>query len=296
MLPKEKTMRFEYLEARSVRQAVSLLLKHQGKAKVIAGGTDLIVQMRRRMKRPQYVIDISRIRQLDYVRRGKNDLRIGALTTMGSLVRSQEVRKRCAVISQAASQVASLGVRNIGTLGGNLCNASPSADTAPILIGLSAIARIEGPEGKKEVPLEDFFTGPGTTVLGAGELLVEVAVPLPRAGTGATYLKHGIRGSIDLSIVGVAAVIALDGDAGPVKEARIVLGAVGSTPMRATKAEGMLMGKAATEDGIALAARAASEESRPITDVRATAEYRREMVEVFTRRALRQALERAKLG
>lgn len=285
-------MKFEYLKATSVEEAVSLLAKYDGRVKLLAGGTDLVVQMRRKMIQPQYIINIEKL-GLDYIRYDNGLLRIGALTTVRSLEKSEEVKQNHLVISEAAGQLASIGVRNIATVGGNLCTASPSADTIPSLIGLGALVKIAGPKGEREALLEDFFTGPGTTVLGKGELLVEIAVPEVAPQTGAIYLKHGIRGSIDLAIVGVAAVIAL-GKAGECQEAKIVLGAVAPTPMRARKAEGVLKGEK-IDDGLTEdSARIASEEAHPITDVRATAEYRKEMVKVFTRRALREALARAR--
>ena len=288
-------MKFEYLEARSIDEAVSLLGKYDGRAKLIAGGTDLVVQMRRRMKKPEYVINIANIKELNHIHFNEKDgLKIGALTPIRSLEKSAELRQRYPVIGQAASVLASVGIRTIATLGGNLCNASPSADTAPSLIALGAQVKIIGPGGERKVSLEDFFTGPGTTALGRGELLAEVTVPLMPARTGAVYLKHGIRGSIDLAIVGVAAVITLEGNGEAVQEAKIVLGAVAPTPMRARKAEAVLKGKKVTEADIEEAARLASNECQPISDVRSTKEYRREMVNVFMKYAIREALSSAK--
>jgi carbon-monoxide dehydrogenase medium subunit len=288
-------MKFEYLEPVSITDAISLLTRYGNRTKVMAGGTDLIVQMRGGVKNPDVVIHIGKISELYYVRDDKEEgLKMGALATIRALEKSDEVRKGYAAISEAASQLASFGIRNMATLGGNLCNASPSADTAPILIGLSAIAKISGPDGERDVLLEDFFTGPGTTVLETGELLTEVSIPPVPARTGATYLKHGIRRSIDLAIVGAAAVITLEKGGQGVQEAKLVLGGVAPTPIRVQKAEAALTGREISEAAIEEAGRLASEEAKPITDVRATAEYRCEMVEVFTKRAIRKAIERAK--
>ena len=184
--------------------------------------------------------------------------------------------------------MASMAIRNVGTIGGNLCNAAPSADTAPALIGLGARVKILGSEGERIVALEDFFTGPGTTILKTAELLVEIQVPVLAVNTKAVYLKHSMRGAIDLAIVGVAAVIAMDGEL--CQDARVVLGAVAPTPIRAKQAEEVLRGKRIDDALIEKAAQAASAESRPITDVRSSAEYRREMIKVFTRRAVREAI------
>jgi len=284
-------MRFEYLEAASVKEAVSLIAKYNGRAKVIAGGTDLIVQVRRGMIKPEYVINIGKINGLDFINYDKEGLKIGALTTVRSLEKSEKLKKNHLVISEAAGQLASIGVRNIATVGGNLCNASPSADMAPSLIGLGAEVKIAGPKRTRKVLLEDFFKGPGITVLGNGEMLVEIQVPKIPPKTGAAYLKYGIRGSIDLAIVGVAAVITL-GKRGECQEAKIVLGAVAPTPMRARKAEEILKGKKIDQELIQKSGEIASEETRPISDVRATAEYRKEMVKVFTGSALKEALAR----
>ncbi|MBA7712186.1 6-hydroxypseudooxynicotine dehydrogenase complex subunit alpha [subsurface metagenome] len=258
---------------------------------MIAGGTDLLVPMRQKVIRPDYVVDIINIPGLDYINYDdEKGLRIGALTTIRSLEKSAELNQRYPVISQAASQLGSVAIRNMGTLGGNLCNAAPSAETAPALIGLSAEARIVGPDGERVVPLEDFFTGPGTTVLKTAELLVEIQVPVLPLRTKGVYLKHAIRGSIDLAIVGVAAIVTLEPGSNVCKDIKLVLGAVGPTPMRARQAEEIMKGKKIDDALIDKCAQVASDESRPITDVRASSWYRKEMVKVFTRQAIKEAI------
>lgn len=283
-------MRFEYIEPASLEEAIDILAQYDGKAKIIAGGTDLVGQMRLKKIEPEYVVDIAGIPGLDYIRYDeKQGLRIGALATMRALETSAELRRKYPVVSQAASQLGSLAIRMVATVGGNLCNAAPSAETAPALIGVSAKARIVGPSGERVVPLEEFFTGPGATVLKKGELLVELQAPVPPANIRGVYLKHSFRGTIDLAIVGVAAVgIVSEGEV--CKDIKIVLGAVAPVPMRALDAEKLLRGKKIDDGMINRSARAASGEARPISDVRASAEYRRKMVEVFTRRALRQVM------
>ena len=280
-------MRFNYLEPATVEEAVSLLSKYNGKAKVIAGGTDILVQIRNKTIAPEYVIDIGYISGLNYINyEAKQGLRIGALTTIRALEQSDELQQRYPVISQAAGKLGSAAIRNVATIGGNLCNAAPSADTAPPLIGLSAKARITGPDGERVVPLEDFFTGPGFTVLRTGELLVEIQVPVLPPETKGVYLKHS-RSPIDLAVVGVAVIMTLD--AGEVcRDIKIVLGAVAPTPMRARKAEEILRGKKVEPALTEKVAQTTSEEAQPITDVRASAAYREEMVKVFTRRAIEQ--------
>jgi len=284
-------MRFEYLEPENVEKVVSLLSKYGSKAKIIAGGTDLVVQMRDKTITPEYVIDISCIPGLDYIDYDKKrGLRIGALTSIRALEMSAELRRRYPVISQAASQLGSVAIRNTGTIGGNLCNAAPSAETAPALTGLSATAKIVGPRGERLAALEDFFTGPGSTVLQNGELLVEIQVPLVPPNTKGVYLKHSIRSTIDLAIVNVAAVLTLESEYEVCKDIKLVLGAVAPTPMRTRKAEQILRGKKVDETLINETAKVASDEVRPISDVRASAEYRKQMVEVLTRRAIREAM------
>jgi len=280
-------MRFDYLETTTIEEAVSLLTKYDGKAKVIAGGTDLLVQIRSKVIKPQYVVDIEGISGLDYIKYDdRQGLSIGTLTTIRTLEKSTELRRSHPIISQAASQLGSVAIRNVATIGGNLCNAAPSAETAPALIGLDAKAKIVGPDGERVVALENFFTGPGKTVLKTGELLVEIQVPALSPNTNGVYMKHALRGSIDLAIVGVAVVVMMDGEL--CQEVNIVLGAVAETPTRAKKAEGMLKRKRINDALIEKVAEIAAAESRPITDVRASDKYRREMVKVFTRRAIRE--------
>lgn len=281
-------MRFEYLLPATIEEAVSMLSRYDGKAKVIAGGTDLVVQMRAKVLKPKYVVDITGISGLDYINYDeKLGLRVGALTTIRSLETSPLLQQKYPIISQAASQLGSVQIRNVGTLGGNLCNAAPSADTAPALIGLSTSAKIIGSDGERVVPLERFFTGPGSTVIKSTELLVEIQVPVLLANTKGIYVKHSVRGTIDLAIIGVAVVITMDSESKVCQDIKIVLGAVAPTPMRSHKAEEFIRGKVVDNGLITRSSQAASEEARAISDVRASAEYRKEMVKVFTQRALR---------
>lgn len=287
-------MRFEYTEPTTIQEAISSLVKYDDRAKVIAGGTDLLVQMRQKTIRPDYIVDITNIPGLDYINYDeKQGLSIGALTTIRSLEKSAELRMKYPVISLAASKLGSVAIRNLGTLGGNLCNAAPSAEMVPALIGLSANAKIVGPGRERIVPLENLFTGPGTTLLKKGEILVEIQVPIPSPDTKGIYLKHAIRGSIDLAIVGVAVITTLESKNKACKDIKIVLGAVAPTPMRARSAEGIIEGKRIDEGLIEKSSEAASAEARPVSDVRASADYRSEMVKVFTRRALRQVMVEA---
>lgn len=282
-------MRFDYLEPQTVEEAVSLLAKFNREAKVIAGGTDLLNLIRTKIIRPKYVVDISRIPGLDHVKYdAAGTLSIGTLASIRALEMSVQVKERHSVISQAAGQLGSVAIRNVGTVGGNLCHASPAADTAPALMALGARVKIAGPAGERATALENFFTGPGRTVLERGEILTEIQIPATAPDTKGIYFKHAIRGASDLAIVGVAVVASFDG--GRCRNLRIALGAVAPTPMRATGAERLLEGRELDLALIEIAAREAADESRPITDIRGSAEYRREMVKVFVRAAIKSVL------
>jgi len=278
-------MRFQYIQPLTLQETAALLAEYDGEAKVIAGGTDLINLIRTKTIRPHYVVDIGRIPGLDHVGYdGDGALAIGALATIRDLETSNDVKQRHPVIAQAAGQLGSVAIRNVGTIGGNLCHASPAADTAPALIALGAKVRIIGPAGERTVALEEFFTGPGRTVLQRGEILAEVHVPPMPRDTKSVYLKHTSRGAADLAIVGVA--VSVTWDRGCCRNVRIALGAVAPMPIRARNAERVLEGNEINDALIEQAAEAAAAESRPITDVRASADYRREMVKVFTQWAI----------
>lgn len=283
-------MRFEYLEPRTIDEAVSWLIEYQGMARVIAGGTDLVNQIRLKMIKPKYIVDLSYIPGLDYIQYDAQGwLSVGALATIRSVEMSAEVQAKHPVISQAAGLMGSMAIRNVGTIGGNLCHASPSAETAPCLIGLGAILKLAGPEGERTVALDKFFTGPGQTILRTGEVMVEIRVPPMPSHSRGIYLKHTTRGTANPAIVGVAAIVAMDGKR--CMEIKLVLGAVAPTPIRVKKAEEILRGEKMDDALIEKAARAASDESSPVSDVRASADYRKDMVQVFTRYALRRCHE-----
>jgi carbon-monoxide dehydrogenase medium subunit len=285
-------MGFDYIPPKSIEEAVSMLSRYYGKAKVIAGGTDLLIQIRNKVTNPEYVLDITGIPELENISYDENEgLRIGTLTTIRTLETSTEIHQRYPVISQAASQLGSVAIRNVATVGGNLCNALPSAEMAQALLALSGRAKITGPSGERVVPLEDFFTGVGTTVLKPEELLVEIQVPPPLANTRARYHKHSTRGSIDLAIVNVAVVVTLEPGGKVCKDIRIALGAVAPTPMRARKAEEAMRGEQIKEALINRTAQLASDEAHPRPgSIRGSVEYKKEMVKVFTRRLIKEAV------
>jgi carbon-monoxide dehydrogenase medium subunit len=284
--------KFEYLSPQTIQEACSLLSQHGDKARLLAGGTDLLNVMKERVIKPEYIIGLRGISDLDYIESDADGIRMGALTTIADLGNSSVIQEKLPCLAAVPGKMATVQIRNMGTLGGNLCNAAPSADTAPILICLGARAKIVGTAGERVVDLEEFFTGPGETVLKEGEILAEIQVPDQPANTAGAYFKMS-RVAVDLAIVGVAAVVTLDGKGGSCSDAKIALGAVAPTPIRAKKAEAVIKGKKIDEGLIEEAGKIASEEASPIDDVRGSAFYRTEIVNVFTKRAIRQALEQA---
>lgn len=274
---------FDYFEPRTIEEAVSLLAEYGEAAKVIAGGTDLVLRMQSGARKPEYLINIKAISGLDYIKCG-DKISIGATTTLRAIATSAELGRKCPQIVDVARQFASITIANMATLGGNLCNASPAADTAAPLIILSAVVKIVGPEGSRVVPVEDFFLGPGSTVMKSGEIMTEIQIPVPPADAKWAYIKFGIRSVSDLAIASVATLVDIRN--GVFTDVRIALGAVDSTPMRAHQVEDALKGKDASEENIDRAALLVKEQCCPISDVRASAEYRTQMSYVLTKRAL----------
>jgi carbon-monoxide dehydrogenase medium subunit len=283
---------FEYAQPDTLEQAIALLEAGSGHACVMAGGTDLLVQMKEHVRQPARVVDIKRIPGMDdFSYDPQQGLRLGALVTTRAVETSPLTRRHYASLCRAATDFASVQVRNRATIVGNLCRASPSADTLPPLIADRATLLVQGPAGSRRVSLEDFCIGPGRTALHAGEIVTHVLVPPPPPHTGKVYLKHGRRAQMELATVGVAVTLTLRN--GRCEDIGIVLAAVAPTPLRARQAEALLRGQPVSGGLVAAAARAAAEECRPIADVRAIAEYRREMVRVLAHRAIQQAMEEA---
>ena len=284
---------FEYLKPASLEEALSLLAQHGEKARVIAGGTDLMVQWKKKLVHCDYLISLRNVPELNFIE--LNDgLRIGSATTHRSLELSREIRSAFPVITDAVSNLGSVQVRNSGTIGGNLCNAAPSADTAPPMLVLEAEVKISGPSGVRSVPIDQFFEGPGKTVLEHGELVTHFHVPQPSPRTGMAYLKHGRRKAMDLPILGVAVLLSFEEDLKTCTKARIGLGVVAPTPMRARNAEAFLQGKVVDEAALDEAGRIASEEATPRTTIRGSAWYRKEMIRVLVKRAGLTCLQRAR--
>ncbi len=280
---------FTYHEPQSISEACSILASYAGGAHVLAGGTDLIPKMKYGTLQPGALVNVKRLGLTTIEDKGQT-VSIGALATLTEVIDSPVIATRLSLVKEAASQIACVRVRNVATIGGNLCNASPSADMAPPLMVLGAKAQITGPQGDRVVPLEEFFTGPGQTALTPGELLTGLEIPLLPAQSAAFYLRQSLRRALDIAIVGAAVALNLD-NAGICQSCRIALGAVAPTPIRARKAESVVIGQKLSGELIQEAAIAASSEARPITDVRGTAEYRRRIVSVLVQRALIRATE-----
>ena len=238
------------------------------------------------------VVDLKKIRALRGIKATRKGLRIGAVTLMEEIASSPLVQSRYGMIAKGAAAVGSIQTRNRATLGGNLCNASPAADTAPPLIALSARARIAGSRRDREVPLEEFFIGPGKTCLQPNELLKEIFIPSPAGRSGSSF-QRCTRTAMDIALVNCAVFLSLVSKREIVADIRIALGAVAPTPVRAQPAEDVLKGKNPDKDAIEEAAERAVASVSPIDDVRSSASYRREMVRVLTRRAIEEALKEA---
>jgi len=271
--------KFEYHEPGTIAEAISLLETYGDEARILAGGTDLIVRFRKGSLEPQHVIDIKKVPGLDYVRSGEQGLEIGPAATMYDTEKYCSRFPQYQVLAQAIHSVASCQIRNRATVIGNVCNASPAADTLPALVVLGAAVKIAGPGGNREVPLEDFFAGPGKTVLVGGELVTGLVIPPVAAGARGVYLKHSRRRMVDLASVGLAAFR-------DSRTVRIALGAVAPTVIRAKAAELLLAEEGLSAETIAKAARMVPLSAAPITDIRASREYRLEMVAVLAKRAL----------
>ena len=284
---------FDYFAPQSLSDATSLLRRYGTKARLLAGGTDLLLRLERRLIETSVVVDLKKIRALRGIKATRKGLRIGAVTLMEEIASSPLVQSRYGMIAKGAAAVGSIQTRNRATLGGNLCNASPAADTAPPLIALSARARIAGSRRDREVPLEEFFIGPGKTCLQPNELLKEIFIPSPPGRSGSSF-QRCTRTAMDIALVSCAVFLSLVSKREIVADIRIALGAVAPTPVRAQPAEDVLKGKNPDRDAIEEAAERAVASVSPIDDVRSSASYRREMVRVLTRRAIEEALREAR--
>jgi len=285
--------KFEYHQSHTIGEALGLLQSCGDGAKVLAGGLSLVPTMRLRLAEPKHVIDITRIPSLSYVvEDGNGGLSIGALTTYAILATSRLVQAKCPVLAEVAAIIGDQQVRNRGTIGGNLCHADPASDIAPVILALNGELKAVSQKGERVIKASDFFVDLFTTPLGPTELLIEIRIPPTPARTGSSYVKLNQRKG-DYAIVSAAALITIDGK-NVCKTARIGLGAVASTPVRAHETEKVLTGNALTDELVEKASDTASAGIQPGSDVHASAEYRTEMIKVITKRALKEAIKRAR--
>ncbi|MEA3441945.1 MAG: xanthine dehydrogenase family protein subunit M [Chloroflexota bacterium] len=282
---------FEYFEPKTIEEATETLSKYGTKAKAYAAGVDLVPRMRKRQIHPKYMVNIQQIKGLDAIKENAEGLSIGALSSLRSIELSPLVKKNYMVLSEAIHSIASIQVKTQGTAVGNLCVATPASDVAPALFVLDAKFRVAAPSVEKTVPIENFYTGVGQTVLQTNEIITEILLPKLPAKTGGAFLKL-VRTVADIAKVNAAATLTITDDT--CKEVRIAVGSVAPTVFRAKKAEGMLKGQKLDQKLIEKAAETAAGEAKPITDLRSTAEYRKETTRVLVKRVLEKALERAK--
>lgn len=286
--------KFDYLAPQSIDEAISYLNKYHGKIRILAGGTDILNLIRRRGISPDYLLSLKKISSLNNISSDKKEkiLKIGSMTPLSTIASSLAMIKGFEILAESADMVGSVQIRNRGTIGGNICNASPAGDTLPSLFVLQSRLKIAGIGKTKIVPIEEFFAGPGKTILKDNEILTEVQIPIPADNSAGAYLKQGIRRAMDIAVVGVAVFIVFNSHNKELcEDIRIALGAVAPTPIRALKAEKILKGEVLKDGLVEEAAKKASDEINPISDIRASAEYRKEIVRVLTERAICQAIK-----
>jgi carbon-monoxide dehydrogenase medium subunit len=283
----------ELHEATSLEDAAALLSSLSPDVRLLAGGTDVLVDLKNNGKVVSHLVTMDRIESMHGITGEKDGLRIGALTTISELDESPLIDGPYEIIRDAASQMATLQIRNTATIGGNLIGANPCADLPPVLIVLDATAEVVSGKGTREVPIQDLITGPRQTVLAKDELLAAILVPQPPPGFGAAYARFGLRKGNSIAVATVAASLILDDD-GAVRDVRLALGAVAPRPLNVDAAKLWLEDRKLNGDAFAEVARAAMEAAQPISDIRGSAEYRRELVGVLTRRALVAAEKRAR--
>ena len=285
---------FSYAIPETTRELFSLLTDNHGQAKILAGGTDLIVQMRSGTVSPELVIDVKNIPQFVSLSLSVRGLTIGAAVSCKIICEDKPVAEAYPALVDSASLIGGVQIQGRASIGGNLCNASPGADSIPTLIALGATAIIQNPGGTRELPVEEFCTGPGANCLAADEVLVSLKLPLRQENTGAKFLRFTPRNEMDIAVANAAASVVLSSDFKRFSSARIAIGAVGPTPLLVREAADALRGSPISEESIIAAAEIARSAASPIDDMRGSATQRRHLVGVLVTRALRGAIERAR--
>jgi len=282
---------FDYESPTSLAEALELLSK-PGEVRPLSGGTDIIDQLKNNRRNADLVVDTKRVPELLKIEANGSGLTIGSAVSCTEVHKYVEKTGGYAALAGSRELVGSVHIQNRASVGGNVCNAAPSADTIPSLLIHEAVAHTASAGGAREIPLIDFFAGPGQTVLQKGEILKELVLPPTNENTASAYLRFIPRNEMDIAVAGVGSLIEIDRASGNITKARIALASVAPTPVRAYGAEEFLKGSPANEDTFAKAADLAVESAVPITDVRGSAEYRKELVRVLTRRTLGICLER----
>ncbi len=281
-------MEFEYHQPASLESALALLDQHGDDARLISGGTALIQFMKQRLAQPAHLVSLAKIPGLDYIREEDGQIRIGALTTMRAVETSPLVRERASLVADTFSRVATVRIRNMATIGGGLAHADPNQDPPPTLIALGSSVVLRSSSGERSLPLSDFFVDYYETTLQAGEVVTELRIPIPPANTRGAFIKFLPRTADDYATVSVAAVLEM-GEAGLCRAAHVVLGSAGTTPVVATTTQDALNNKILMDGIVANAAEGVADLVSPLDDFRGSAEYKRDMAVVFTKRAVQQA-------
>ena len=285
----------DYVAPKSIQEAVELMASKGDQARAMAGGTDLLVQLRGGRRTSEVVVDIkdiSELNQLTYD--SQKGLTIGAAVPCYRIYQDDQIAGLYPGLVDSASLIGSIQIQGRASIGGNLCNSAPSADGIPALIALGAVANVAGPNGNREIPVEEFCTGPGQNVLGSGEILVSVSIAAPQDNSGAAYLRFIPRNEMDIAVAGVGASVLLDSSGQNFVSARIALASVAPTPVFSKAAGDSLAGKPVSDDSINEAAEKAMGDAKPITDMRGTIKQRTHLIGVLTRRTLDNAIKRAR--
>ncbi|MGD2185245.1 MAG: xanthine dehydrogenase family protein subunit M [Desulfobacterales bacterium] len=289
---------FDYSEAASLDDALNELEKYGTDAKIIAGGTDLVLNMKKKKILPSRVISLHNLKELDFVQKQNSKVRIGALARHADLAANQQLIHHFPIICQAVGLIGSWQIRNVGTIGGNICNASPAADSVPPLMVLNAQLTLASKAEEKKIPINSFFAGPGETIMEPGQILKEIEIKIPKQRSAGCYLKLRRRKAVDVSLAGVAFQAKIASDETTLAEVAIALGGVAPTPIRVPEAEAMLteLSLAEAMAKIQDCANLAADAARPIDDVRATASYRRIIIRVFLQQCAATVIDTLKKG
>jgi carbon-monoxide dehydrogenase medium subunit len=283
---------FDYWEAPSLDEALTELEVSGADTKIIAGGTDLVLNMKKKNILPRRVISLHNLNELDFVKPDDSRVRIGALTKHADIAANPFLKQHLPILCEAVGLIGSWQIRNVGTIGGNICNASPAADSAPPLLVLNAQLILASKAAEKKIPLASFFTGPGETALETGQILKEIVIELPKQRSAGCYLKLRRRKAVDVSLAGVAFQAETESDGKTLAKVAVALGSVAPTPIRVPDAEAFLTGLPVAEAmaKISDCARIAAQTASPIDDVRASASYRRTIIAVFLQQCAQKAL------